>query len=55
MANKTQAKKVEEKKFDLKNLKTKLFETVNPVLGYSIFGGAVALCLVIGIVVCLLV
>ena len=55
MANKTQAKKAEAKKADLKDLKAKLFETVKPVIGYSIFGGAVALCLVIGIVVCLLV
>jgi hypothetical protein len=38
-----------------KSLKETLFKTVHPVLGYSLFGGAVAIALAIGIIVCLLV
>ena len=41
-----------EKKGFLKNIKWT--ETVKPVIGYSVFGGTLALAIIIGVLVCCL-
>lgn len=35
-----------------KSLKETLFTKVNPIIGYSAFGGAVAIAVAIGLIVC---